>query len=195
MKYSIIYADPPWGYNFPRTRKAKNKDYPLMKTKDICGLPIKELADDNSVLFIWVIWNKLEDALKVIDAWGFTYKSCAFTWVKKNKNADTPFVGMGYYTRSNAEIVLLFTKGKPLKRANKDVLQVLFEDEVIYSEIGKHSQKPHEIRNRIVRLFGDVPRLELFARSRNGFFPDYEYEGWDVYGNQVNNSITLNPQP
>jgi len=193
-KYNVIYADPPWTYVFSKTSSRSVTDkYVVMSSEDLINMEIP--AADDSVLLMWATYPKLKEAINLGENWGFEYKTVAFTWVKKNKNADTPFVGMGYYTRSNAEIVLLFTKGKPLKRANKDVLQVLFEDEVIYSEIGKHSQKPHEIRNRIVRLFGDVPRLELFARSRNGFFPDYEYEGWDVYGNQVNNSITLNPQP
>lgn len=92
---------------------------------------------------------------------------------------------MGYCTRANAEIVLLFTKGKPLKRICKNVQQV------IITKRGKHSEKTSEIRNRIVRLFGDLPRLELFARDRGGFFPDNEFEGWDVFGDEVKNSNNL----
>ena len=94
-------------------------------------------------------------------------------------------MGMGYYTRANAEMVLLFSKGKHIKRVNKNVEQVLVAVK------GRHSQKPTEIRQRIVQLFGDLPRIELFARSRNGLFADEEYRGWDVFGNEVNNSINL----
>jgi len=176
MKYQIIYADPPWGYNFPGTRKAKNKDYSLMKTKDICNLPVKDLADDNAVLFIWVIWNKLEDALKVIDAWGFTYKSCAFTWVKKNKKTESLFWGMGMWTRQNSEVCLIAIKGKPQRKSAS-------VHSVIESKIQAHSQKPQEARKRIVELCGDLPKIELFART--------QAQGWDVFGNEVEGGITL----
>lgn len=183
-KYNVIYADPPWSYVFSKTSSRSVTDkYSVMDADSLATLEIP--SAENSVLLMWATYPKLKEAIVLGERWGFEYKTVAFTWIKKNKKADTPFVGMGYYTRSNAEIVLLFTKGKPIKRVNHNVEQVLF------SEIGKHSQKPDEIRKRIVRLFGDVPRVELFARSRDGFFPDYEYEGWDVYGNQVNNSITI----
>lgn len=188
-KYNIIYADPPWQYQFwserGEMRSSARKHYNTVSLNSIQEIPIESIADKDCVLLMWATYPKLIEALELGKAWGFIYKTVAFTWVKKDKKQHTVFTGMGYYTRSNAEIVLLFTKGKPLKRINKDVEQVLF------SEIGKHSQKPPEIRNRIVRLFGDVPRIELFARSRNGFFPDYEYEGWDVFGNEVNNSIII----
>lgn len=96
------------------------------------------------------------------------------------------FIGMGYYTRANAEIVLLFTKGKSLTRHAKDVPQVLI------SPRSRHSEKPDEIRKRIVHLFGDVARLELFARqSPTGYDSKNIFEGWDVFGNEVNNSIEI----
>ena len=109
-----------------------------------------------------------------LDAWGFTYKSVAFVWVKLNRKASTLFTGMGYWTRANAEICLLATRGHP-KRANAGVHQV------ILSHIEEHSKKPEEARSRIVRLMGDVPRIELFARSRA--------PGWDVWGNEAADSI------
>jgi site-specific DNA-methyltransferase (adenine-specific) len=105
--------------------------------------------------------------------------------VKKNRNNDRFFTGLGYYTRANAEWVLLFTRGRPLPRIRRDIGQV------VVGKVGKHSQKPAEIRNKIVELFGDVPRVELFARSRKGFFPNDEYQGWDVFGNEVEGSIEL----
>ena len=94
-----------------------------------------------------------------------------------NKKSDTPFVGMGYYTRANNEICLLATKGKPLKRVSKCVKQV------VISKIREHSQKPDEVRERIVELFGDLPRVELFARQKT--------RGWDVWGNEVESDIVL----
>jgi N6-adenosine-specific RNA methylase IME4 len=188
-KYNVIYADPPWNFRMwsekGNARSAASNHYETKDIQDIKSMNISSLIDNNCALFMWATFPCLKEAIEVGEHWGFTYKTVAFVWVKKNKNQDTPFVGMGYYTRANAELVLLFTKGKPLKRINGGVEQVLF------SEIGKHSQKPPEIRNRIVKLFGNLPRVELFARSREGFFPDYEYEGWDVFGNEVNGSIEL----
>ena len=97
----------------------------------------------------------------------------AFTWVKRNKKANSWFTGMGYYTRSNAEIAILGTRGKVLERANKNVPQVCDE------RIMEHSHKPDVIRQRIVDLFGDISRIELFARQKT--------KDWDVWGNEVNN--------
>ena len=109
-------------------------------------------------------------ALKVIKEWGFEYKTCGFSWVKKNKKADSLFWGMGYYTRSNNEICLLATKGKP-KRVSSGVHQVVID------KIREHSRKPDCVRDRIVKLCGDLPRIELFARQKT--------PGWDVWGNEV----------
>ena len=171
-KYNIIYADPPWSYDFGKSSaKFVGDKYPLMKKKDICNLGVNEIAEDNSVLFMWATFPRIDWALEVIKAWGFTYKTCAFTWVKKNKRTDSNFWGMGYYTRSNAEICLLATKGKPLERKSKSVHQI------VESPIQKHSKKPDEVRKRIVELFGDISRIELFARERT--------EGWDVIGNDI----------
>lgn len=174
-QYNVIYADPPWSYKGQLfDRGGAESHYNTEKVIDLKAMPVESLAAQNCALFMWATFPLLQEALDLGRAWGFTYKTVAFTWVKKNKVSDTPFVGMGFYTRGNA-----------LERVNKDVEQVIF------SERGKHSQKPDEVRKRIKRLFGDVPSLELFARSRAGFFPDYEYEGWDVYGNEVNNSIVI----
>lgn len=188
-KYNIIYADPPWSYRMwserGNARSAAANHYKTQDVIDIKRINVQSITDPNCALLMWATFPNLKEAIHLGECWGFVFKTVAFVWVKKNKNIDTPFTGMGYYTRANAEIVLLFMKGKPLKRINKNVEQVLF------SSIGKHSQKPPEIRERIVKLFGDLPRVELFARSRDGFFPDCEYEGWDVFGNEVNGSIVL----
>jgi N6-adenosine-specific RNA methylase IME4 len=143
-----------------------------MDIKDICNLPIKSIADKDCVLFLWVTYPMLKEAMDLIDSWGFKYKTCAFSWVKTNKKSNTPFVGMGYYTRANNEICILATKGKPLQRQSKAVRQV------ILSPIREHSRKPDEVRDRIIDLFGDLPRIELFCR--------HPEQGWDSMGDELN---------
>ena len=119
----------------------------------------------------------LEESFKVIKAWGFTYKTVAFTWVKRcKKNTGSFHVGMGHWTRANAEICLFAVKGRP-KRVSKSVRQI------IDSPIEAHSKKPEEARDKILRLIGDIPRVELFARQTT--------PGWDVWGNEVECDITF----
>ncbi len=171
-KYQIVYADPAWKYNFGETSsRFVNKKYTVMDKQSIMDLPIANISAANSVLLLWITFPKLDWAFDVISAWGYTYKTCAFTWVKTNKKSDTLFWGMGYYTRSNAEICLLATKGKPLKRLSHSI------HSIIRSPLMRHSQKPGVIREKIVELFGDIPRIELFARE--------EYKGWDVLGDGI----------
>lgn len=145
-----------------------------MNTEDICKLPVNEMALENSILFIWATFPNIGEALKVIEAWGFDYKTAAFVWVKRNKKSDSWFWGMGAYTRANAEVCLLAIKrgskaGELIKR--HDVHQI------VDSPVERHSKKPEEVRERIVQLCGDVPRIELFARE--------EIPGWDCFGNEV----------
>ncbi len=173
-KYSIIYADPPWSFrtwsNKGKGRSAE-QHYPTMKKEDIQNLPISRICADDCVLFLWVTSPCFEQGLELIKAWGFTYKTVAFTWAKKNKKSDSFFMGMGYYTRANAEYCLLATKGKVLECKSKSVSSLLC------THIERHSKKPDETRERIVQLFGDIPRIELFAK---------EYaEGWSCWGNEV----------
>lgn len=187
-KYNIIYADPPWEYKVwsrkGMGRSAENH-YKTQSVEYMKSLNIPAICASNCALFMWATFPCLKEAFALADAWGFIYKTVAFVWVKRNRNNDTFFTGLGYYTRANAEIVMLFIKGRPLARANRNV------EQVIIGKVGAHSQKPDEVRHRIVRLFGDLPRVELFARSRRGFFPDHEYAGWDVFGNEANNSIHI----
>ena len=172
-KYNIIYADPAW-YFKSWSKKGEDRNatnhYECMSIDDICNLPIRDISDDDCILFIWVIDPMLPEAIKVIESWGFKYKTVAFTWVKENKKADSFFTGLGYYTRSNPEMCLLATKGKP-KRISKSVRQL------VVSKLQEHSKKPDRIRNDIVELCGDKPRIELFARQKA--------EGWDSWGNEV----------
>ena len=185
-KYQIIYADPPWQFKNYNDKKAKNwagEHYGLMTTEDICKLPIDKIANDNCILFIWGTFPKLPDCLEVINAWGFTYKTLGFNWYKENKDKSL-FFGMGYWTRSNSEYCFLATKGHP-KRIDANVFQVLQ-----YPRL-KHSQKPPIVREKIVQLVGDLPRIELFARKSDTLFDDPSWKGWDVWGNEVKSDIDL----
>lgn len=178
-QYSVIYADPPWQYRTYSKKgqgRSAESHYPTMSLDDIKDLPVGELAAKDCALFMWATFPCLLEAFQVLDAWGFEYKTIAFVWIKQNRISDSLFWGMGYWTRANAELCILATKGHP-KRVNSGVHQV------IMSHVEQHSKKPDEARDRIVQLMGDVPRIELFARQS----PD----GWDVWGNEVECSITL----
>lgn len=177
-KYKIIYADPPWNSNsqFGRDKKKGNEQhYPLMTIDDICKLPVSEISDENSVLFLWVVDTQLFDAEKVMKAWGFTYKTVGFTWVKETAGGKDHF-GVGMWTRKNPEMCLLATKGKP-KRLEAGVRQLQRH------KVREHSQKPDAIKDEIKKLLGDLPRIELFAREKT--------PGWDVWGNEVKSYIEL----
>jgi N6-adenosine-specific RNA methylase IME4 len=149
-----------------------------MTKLELCRLPVEHIAAEDAVLFMWVTYPKLNWFLDIVKAWGFEYKTVAFVWVKKNKKSNSFFWGMGNYTRSNSEICIVATKGKPLKRLTASIHQI------VYEPIAEHSEKPSIVRDKIVELFGDLPRVELFSRNKS--------EGWDVWGNEVesNESIT-----
>ena len=171
-RYNIIYADPPWSYKdkaLVGNRGACCK-YNVMQESNISKLPIRDISADSSILFMWVTMPKLNECFDVINSWGFNYKTVAFTWIKKNKVSSSLFWGMGSWTRANAELCLLATRGKP-KRISAGV------HSVIISKIEAHSKKPEEARKRIVELVGDLPRIELFARQK--------HEGWDSWGDEI----------
>lgn len=169
-KYKIIYADPPWKYNDEGCQGTATNHYKTMKNEDICSLNIKDIADKDCVLFIWGTYPKLPEVLEVIKAWGFEYKSIAFQWIKKNKSGIGKFYGLGRWTRGNTEPCFIATKGKP-HRIDCSVFQI------IESPLTKHSQKPMEVYGLIEKLMGDLPRIELFARTKR--------QGWDCWGNEV----------
>ena len=178
-KYGIIYADLPWHYRVYSKKgagRSAESHYPTMTIEEIQALPVSELADKDCALFMWITFPLLKESLSVLSAWGFKFKTIAFVWIKQNRKSDSLFWGMGYWTRANAEFCVLATKGKP-KRMAKNVHQV------IVSHIEEHSKKPDEARRRIVRLMGDLPRIELFARQKSA--------GWDVWGNEVESDIIL----
>ena len=172
--YSIIYADPPWQYQRSKVQGAAENHYPTMSIDELCALPVAEIAAPDSALFLWATFPQLPEALRLIREWGFTYKSVAFVWLKKNRKADSWFYGLGFWTRANAEVCLLATRGHP-KRQAANIHQF------IISPIESHSKKPDETRDKIVALMGDLPRVELFARQ----IPP----GWDVWGNEVQSTL------
>ena len=178
-KYNVIYCDPPRAYRVWSQKgngRSAESHYSTMSLEDIKALPVGDLAEKDCALFMWITFPLLNEAFNVLDAWGFTYKSVAFVWVKQNKKSPSLFWGMGYWTRANAELCIIATKGSP-KRQSRGVHQI------ILSPIEEHSKKPDETRDRIVELMGDVPRIELFARQKT--------PGWDVWGNEAPDSVEL----
>ncbi len=178
VKYQLIYADPPWSYRdkcHSGKRGAMYK-YPVMALEDIMRLPVNELADDDCLLAMWWVPPQPAEALKVVEAWGFEFKTMkGFSWHKLTKHGKSHF-GMGNYTRANTEDCLFAIKGRP-KRISASVRQF------IEAPRRAHSQKPDEARDRLVELMGDVPRIELFAR--------HKFPGWDVWGNEVESDVLL----
>jgi N6-adenosine-specific RNA methylase IME4 len=167
-RYRVIYADPPWSYDDAGVRGGVDHHYPTLDADALATLPVHLLAEPDAVLFMWATYPLLPDALRTMAAWGFTYKTIAFQWVKQNRKADTDFVGMGRWTRGNTEPCLLGVRGKPKRTGAASVRQV------VRAPVAKHSAKPPEVRDRIVDLLGDVPRIELFARE--------QADGWESTG-------------
>jgi len=182
--YDVVLADPPWHFQnyggdepgvMRDVSRGANGHYPTMSLEDIQSLVIP-VAND-AVLFLWACWPLLPEAMRTVEAWGFEYKTLAWVWVKANESGMGHHMGMGYWTRANSEPCLLATRGKGLKRAAMDVLAL------IYSPVREHSRKPDEQYGKIERLFPNARKLEMFARRR--------WPGWDVFGNQVADSIVL----
>jgi N6-adenosine-specific RNA methylase IME4 len=176
-KYSVILADPPWNHynanNYWKAgdtrRKPRWAHYETLSYRDICKLPIGDLAATNAALFMWTCTPILPKTLSVLDAWGFRYATVGFTWVKLNRDG-TPFAGLGAYTHQNIELCVIGIRGK-MKPRDLHVRQVMMAPR------REHSRKPDQQYGRIMRLF-DGPYLELFARQ--------QWPGWDVWGNQTN---------
>lgn len=171
-KYQIIYADPPWSYKDKAGagKRGASFKYSTQDKAWLQALPVQTIAADNCVLFLWVTMPMLDEGMALMKAWGFQYKTCAFTWVKKNKVASSWFFGMGNWTRSNAELCLIGKKGT-IKRQSASV------SSVIDTPIQQHSKKPDCARDKIVTLMGDLSRIELFARQQS--------DGWDAWGDEV----------
>ncbi len=183
-EYSVIYADPPWHYVDSASAGDRGAEYkyPVMTDDDIANLGVEHIAADDSALFLWVTKPKIDIGLWVLRRWGFTYKTFAFDWTKLTLDGR-PKMGMGNWTRANAEHVLLGIKGRP-KRASASVMSV------VSAIPGKHSSKPVEVRERIEELMGDVPRIELFAREKA---PGWDALGLDIGTGDIRENLPRNP--
>ena len=175
QKFRTICADPPWSYLWGTGKDGGNfapeKHYATMTTDEICALPVRALRDKNCVLALWATGPCLPDAFRVMDAWGFKYKTMLFVWVKQNPKAGTIVCGPGSYTRSACEYVLLGMRGHVKRASTTPISQV-----ILAPRLG-HSRKPEAVQDALERLFPDGPRLELFARRPR--------ENWTVWGNEV----------
>lgn len=178
--YGAILADPPWGFQCwdGKDKKVASRGsvtpYETQSMEWIGSLPVANVAAEDCALFMWVVWPTLPEALRIIEAWGFTYKTCAFAWMKADPYRlfalqEDVYMGLGYWTRANSEVCLLATRGKP-KRLNADVRQG------IIAPRREHSRKPDGVHDRIERLVAG-PYLELFARQTR--------PGWDAWGNET----------
>ena len=172
-QYACILADPPWKYRVyddaPAAYGAARSSYQTMDLEAIKALPVKVLAQESCILFLWVTMPLLPEGLEVMKAWGFSYKTVAFTWIKTNRTTGRLHLGLGHYTRGNAELCLLGVRGRVI-RQDANVSQI------ITASRREHSRKPDEQYQRIMQLV-QGPYLELFAR--------HPWPGWDVWGNQV----------
>ncbi len=171
-EYSIILADPPWEYNNQGTRASADKHYATISQQDLRALPVGRLASTPCALFLWATWPNIQNALDLIDAWGFEYKTLAWEWFKIGKSGQYIF-GLGNYTRANPEPCLLAfkkvkTKGKIMHVADRSIPAYLI------AKRRRHSRKPDEQYERIAKLYPDVPKLELFATQK--------WPGWDAWG-------------
>lgn len=177
--FGAILADPPWHYvtwSAAGTGRSAEQHYQTMSREQIQAMPVGDVAAADCVLFLWATWPTLRDAWEVIEAWGFTYKTAAFDWMKADVRQIDMFrddadgqVGLGHWTRSNTEPCLLATRGNP-KRLSAAVRMAVIEPR------REHSRKPDCVHERIERLVAG-PYLELFARR--------ERPGWTVWGNET----------
>lgn len=174
--YQIIYADPPWNeQGGGKIKRGADRHYPLMKTKDICKLPVQSIVDINAHLYLWVTNNFLKDGLQVVEAWGFRYITMV-TWVKDK-------IGLGQYFRGQTEHCMFCVRGMlPYKKENGKRCQ---HPTVFHADRTKHSKKPEKMREIIEHVSGQSDRkmLEMFARDRA--------EGWDVWGNEVEEKLDI----
>ena len=187
MKYSIIYADPPWKFSNRRTggsmtsgSEAQYKS--VMSVEDLFAMPVKDICAPDCVLCMWWVGTHAVEAQMVAKVWGFQVVTMTgFVWNKLTKKNALPCFGMGKWTRAGAECCLIATRGKP-ERVSASVYSV------VTAKVRKHSQKPDEVRERIVKLCGDLPRLEMFGRAGGA--------GWDIWGNEIaeeNQANVVNP--
>lgn len=176
--YRVVLADPPWSFsawNEKTAHRHVSKQYDTLSLEAICTMSPPTLED--AALFLWATWPNIQSAFVVIEAWGFEYKTLAFDWIKLNTASPGFHMGMGYYTRANPEPCLLGIKGRMADKVKSRSVRAL-----TLAPRGAHSEKPETVYRKIETLF-DGPYLEMFARSPR--------VGWDAFGNEVANSISL----
>jgi len=181
-KYQIIYADPPWAFTgFVNEHKngitRPTLPYQTMGDFEITELPIEAIADKDCILFLWCVDSRLDIMSLIMDKWGFKYKTVGFVWNKVRKDGNGVNATFSKYTRKSCEFLYIGTRGKCLAKVHT-------QNQYFPEAKRKHSQKPDGIRDMIVKMCGDLPRIELFARQKT--------EGWDVWGNEVESDINLN---
>lgn len=175
-KYRVIYADPAWQFKSKKSggsmKSGAAQVYSVTSIEDVKALPVARLADDNCMLVMWWVGSMPQDAIDLCQAWGFRIMTMTgLVWEKRTVN-DNPHFGMGWATRAGAECALIGIKGKVSNLVVDKAVR-----SVIRAKVGRHSEKPHECREAIEKLCGDVPRIELFARSAA--------PGWDCWGNEA----------
>jgi len=183
-KYNIIYADPPWKFGSKSYQDGNRNmldldktQYDTMTIEQLKQLKIKNITDNDCICFMWVTDSHLKEGIGVLEAWGFKYKTIGFNWIKQYKSGAN-CVNFAPWTLKSWEICLIGIRGTMGKYKIANNIKGLLEE--IRT---KHSQKPQEARNRIEKLFGNLPKIELFAREKT--------EGWDVWGNEVESDIEL----
>ncbi len=177
-KYDIIYTDPPWQYKGAEFLAEKsilngkdNFHYPTMSQDELKAIDVPSLAADNCLMFMWVVSPKLDEGIELLKHWGFKYCTVAFIWHKQKTNP-------GAYSLSSVEMCIVGKHGKiPTPRGARNIKQFLSLPR------GKHSQKPLEVRRRIEKMFPTQSKLEMFARCASN--------GWDLWGNELDNDIDL----
>lgn len=181
--YNVVYADPPWSYGSKKYQDGGRvfdpltRQYPTMSIENIESLPIKKFLSENCACFMWVTDSHLKEGVRVMEKWGFQYKTIAFVWLKKYHTGNT-VVNFAPWTLKSTEVCLLGIRGSMGQFKKKNNVQQL-----VVAERTRHSRKPDEVRKRIEDLFGDVPRIEMFAREKAC--------GWHVWGNEIGNDIEL----
>lgn len=176
LRYRVIYADPAWQFSNRNTggsmTSSAEAHYTVTSVQDMAALPVSKLADEHCLLVMWWVGSMPQEAIDLCRAWGFRLVNMqGFVWRKLTKRG-LPFFGMGHTTRAGTECALIGVKGKVGELIKDRSVRAVIE-----AKVGRHSQKPHEFREAIEKLCGDVPRVELFAREA---FP-----GWDCWGNQA----------
>jgi N6-adenosine-specific RNA methylase IME4 len=177
-KYDVILMDPPWSYHGAQDKMgAAAKFYSTMSDEDLLAMPVMDLLNDKSVVFMWATAPRLDFAIDLLRYWGLAYRGVAFTWVKTKKDGLTPIGAQGVrpsVVKPTAEFVIVgspIKKGRPLQISDESV------QHIVLAAKQEHSRKPDDVHQRINRLYPDASKLEMFARR--------PFEGWDVWGNEV----------